>query len=127
MKFASVLRIVLSAALALAFSACAKAGGPAAYGEKVKFAKGQTLTFPDFELTYTGRRHVATPKYPRGFDYDDFTVSRGGVSKTVSWSAGTGLIDWADFEFGGKNFALELRGSRKFGWLKDNELVITRQ
>jgi hypothetical protein len=110
----------------LALLACARAGGPAAYGDKVKFAKGQALNFPDFDLTYKGRRHVATPKYPRGFDYDDFTVSRGGTSKTVSWSSGTGVIDWADFEFDGKKFQLELRGSRKFGWLKDNELVVNK-
>jgi hypothetical protein len=129
MTFSSVLRIILSTALAFAFPACTKAGGPSAsaYGTKVKFAKGQVLHFPDFDLAYTGSRHVATPKYARGFDYDDFTVSHGGVSKTVSWSSGTGLIDWTDFEVGGKNFALELRGSRKFGWLKENELVVSRQ
>jgi hypothetical protein len=49
------------------------------------------------------------------------------MSKTISWSSGTGLIDWTDFEVSGKNFALELRGSRKFGWLKENELVVSRQ
>jgi hypothetical protein len=129
MRSSSLLRVVLSAALAIAFPACTKAGGSsaAAYATKVKFAKAQVLHFPDFDLTYTGSRHVATPKYARGFDYDDFTVSHGGVSKTVSWSSGTGLIDWTDFEVGGMNFALELRGSRKFGWLKQNELVVTRQ
>jgi hypothetical protein len=127
MKSASILRMVLSAALVLACPACVKAGASTSYGTKVKFAKGQVLNFPDFDLTYDGTRHVATPKYPRGFDYDDFTVSRGGASKKVSWSSGTGVIDWADFEFNGKNFALELRGSRKFGWLKENELVISKQ
>jgi hypothetical protein len=127
MKFAPILRVILSAVLALAFPACAKAGGTAVFGTKVKYAEGHTLNFPDFDLTYAGRRHDARPEYPRGFDYDDFTVTRGGVSKTVSWSAGTGVIDWADFEIGGKNFALELRGSRKFGWLKDDELVIGKQ
>jgi hypothetical protein len=129
MRFSSVLLVVLSAALVVAFPACTKAGGSSAsaYGTKVKFAKGLVLHFPDFDLAYTGSRHVATPKYAHGFDYDDFTISHGGVSKTVSWSSGTGLIDWTDFEVGGKNFALELRGSRKFGWLKENELVVSRQ
>lgn len=127
MKFLPVLRLLLTAALLMALPACARAGGPAAYGAKVKFAKGRTLNFPDFDLTYVGTRHVATPKYARGFDYNDFTVSRGGISKTVSWTSGTGVIDWTDFEIGGTNFALELRGSRKFGWLKDDELVITKQ
>jgi hypothetical protein len=122
----TLIRVVFSAALVLLLPNCAKASGPAAYGVKVKFAKGQTLNFPDFDLTYKGSRHVATPRYPRGFDYDDFTVSRGGKSKTVSWSSGTGVIDWADFEIDGKSFQLELRGSRKFGWLKENELVISK-
>jgi hypothetical protein len=129
MRFASLLRVILSAALAFAFPACTKAGGSSTspYEIKVKFAKGQVLHFPDFDLTYTGSRHVATPRYARGFDYDDFTVSHGGATKTISWSSGTGLIDWTDFEVGGKNFALELRGSRKFGWMKENELVVSRQ
>lgn len=134
MKNQSMFRACLQAAfpalLALSMSACAQTGGgspTAAYGTKVKFAKGSTLKFPDFDLTYIGKRHVSSAVYPRGFDFDDFTVSRGAVSKTVSWSAGTGLIDWTDFKMGGKDFALELRGSRKFGWLKPDELVVTRQ
>ena len=127
MKFFSILRVLLSAALLLTFPSCARAGGPVTYGTKVKFAKGQVLNFPDFDITYTGTHHVATPRYPRGFDYDDFTVSKGGASKTVSWSSGTGDISWADFEIGGKSFALELALSRKFGQLKENEMVITKQ
>lgn len=127
MKAVSVLHLVLSAALVLAFPGCARAGGPATYETKVKFAKGQVLNFPDFDLTYAGSRHVASQRYPRGFDYDDFTISRGGVTKAVSWSSGTGLIDAADFEIGGMKFGLELRGSRKFGWIKENELVVTKQ
>jgi hypothetical protein len=127
MKVISVIRMLLAVALAFVFPACAQAGGPAGYGAKMKFAKGKTLNFPDFDLTYTGRRHVATPKYPRGFDFDDFTVSHGGVSKTVSWSSGTGDISWTDFEVGGKKFALELRDSRKLGRLKEDELVVSRQ
>lgn len=135
MKKQSLLRSCFQAAifcaLALSLAACAQTGGgagtPASYGTKVKFAKGSPLKFPDFDLTYIGKRHVASPVYKHGFDYDDFTVSQGVVSKKVSWSAGTGLIDWADFSIGGKNFALELRGSRKFGWLKENELVVTKQ
>ena len=118
---------VLALVAALVIPSCARAGGPAAYGAKVKYAKGATLKFPDFELTYTGSRHVTSPRFPRGFDYEDFTVSKGSVTKKVSWSSGTGLIDWADFEIGGIKYALELRGSRKFGWLKDNELVVSKQ
>lgn len=118
---------LLAVTLVLAIPACVRAGGPASYGAKVKYAKGAVLKFPDFDLIYIGTRHVASAKFPRGFDYEDFTVSKGSVSKRISWSSGTGLIDWTDFEVGGVNYALELRGSRKFGWLKDDELVITKQ
>ena len=118
---------LLMAALLLALPACVRAGGPAAYGTKVKYSKGAVLNFPDFDLSYTGSRHVASSKFPRGFDYEDFTVTKGGTTQKVSWSSGTGVIDWADFKVGRANYALELRGSRKFGWLKDDELVVTRQ
>ncbi|MEZ4725574.1 MAG: hypothetical protein R3E79_00390 [Caldilineaceae bacterium] len=37
----------------------------AAYGEKVRFAEDHPIRFPDFTLTYRGRRHVASDKFPR--------------------------------------------------------------
>jgi len=113
-------------ALLLLFLLSVGANLPAAdYGRKEKFAKGRPLVFPDVELTFAGVRKVSTPKFPPGFTYYDFNVTRGGESKTVSWSSGTGLIDWTDFEIGGKKFILELKGARAFkGWLKDDELVL---
>lgn len=112
--------ILLVALLVLAVN-----GFAADYGKKEKFAKGKALVFSDVELTYLGTRVVKTPKFPPGFTYYDFKVTKGAESKTVSWSSGTGLIDWADFEIGGKKFMLELKGSRAFkGWMKDDELVL---
>src|SRR5688500_4226986 len=63
----------------------------ATYGAKVKFSKGDALSFPDFELTYVGTRKEASKAYPRGFTYEDFRVARSSDSTTVSWSSGTGL------------------------------------
>jgi hypothetical protein len=113
----------------LGAAACgAGPSGHAAYGAKVHFAKGAMISFPDFDLTYIGRRHEATKVYPRGFDYDDFKLTRGGKSATISWSAGTGLIGPRSFEFGGKSFSLELRHAQRFsGWLKEDELVIEKK
>lgn len=42
------------------------------YDSKVRFKAGYTLRFPDFELTYMGKRHVTPPQYPRGWWIHDF-------------------------------------------------------
>ena len=102
----------------------ASAAGSAAYNTKVKFRQGQALAFPDFDLVYKGARKVSSPKYPRGFIFHDFEVSRGTVSRTVSWSSGTGDIGPADFTFGGRAFLLELSHSDKLGRLAGDELVV---
>lgn len=97
------------------------------YGEKVRFAPGRPLKFPDCELVFTGTRTVSTPQYPRGFLFYDFEARAGGKTQKVSWTSGTGVIDPADFQVDGKKFVLELKGSEGFkGWLKDNELVLWR-
>ncbi len=113
----------------LGAAACgAGAPGPGVYGAKVRFAKGATISFPDFDLTYTGRRHEATKVYPHGFDYEDFKISRGAKSVTASWSSGTGLIGPRSFEFAGQQFTLELKHANRFkGWLKEDELVIEKK
>lgn len=101
------------------------AAGPAAYGAKVKFKKDAPLQFPDFTLTYTGERKVSGPVYPRGWMVYDFTVAAQGKTQKVSWTAGTGVIEATRFTVGGKAFDLELRGSRKHGWIGENELVVS--
>jgi hypothetical protein len=120
---------LLGACGMLGAAACgAGSSGPATYGAKVRFTRGMAISFPDFDLTYVGRRHEATKVYPRGFDYDDFKISRGGKSVTASWSAGTGLIGPRSFEFGGQSFTLELKHADRYkGWLKDDELVIEKK
>ncbi len=102
--------------------------GEVAYGEKVKFAKGQVLKFPDCQMEFLGKRKVAVDVYPRGFIYSDFRVTAGGESKTLSWSSGTGEIAPLFFEIAGKKFVLELSATRVAkGFMKDDELVLWRR
>lgn len=120
-------RLLLVLACSLILPACAAAGGAFSYGTKVKFAKGRTLSFADFDLTYTGTRRESSSPFPRGFSFEDFQLSRAGESKTISWSAGTGDIGPVEFDFAGQKFALELRMSDRLGRLGGNELVVWKR
>jgi hypothetical protein len=124
-----LMRRLLHAILGMfGFATLASAGEApaAAYGAKVKFREGQALAFPDFELTYKGKRHVAGPKFPRGWTAHDFNVRFGKAEQKVSWSAGTGDIGPARFTVRGTAFDLELSRSDQLGPLRDDELVVTR-
>jgi len=94
------------------------------YGEKIGFAKGLTLSFPDFTLEYAGQHRTSSEKYPRGFLFYDFKVRVRDVEKSISWSNGTGEIAPLDFEIDGKHFLIELQRSDKLGPLKENQLVV---
>lgn len=107
-------------------TACAPGSNAADYGAKVAFQKDTPITFPDFSLTYVGERHVASDRYPRGFNFQDFKIVATQGAQTVSWSSGTGDIGPSPFQVGSKHFALELARADKLGPLKSNELVITR-
>lgn len=111
-----------------AMPACAAGkGGRASYGAKAKFHKGAVLSYPDFEVKYTGTRKVSSPAYSRGFLYHDFEVSRGGTIRVVNWSSGTGDIGPAVFQFDGKEYWLELSRSDKLGKLAEDEVVIWKK
>jgi len=99
--------------------------GPAAYGAKVKFKTGSALRFPDFELTYAGKRRVVPPQYPRGWWVYDFAVRNKSDTKTVSWSSGTGDIGPTRFQMNGRSFQIELSHSDKLGPLREDELVVS--
>ena len=103
---------------------CGHAEQNASYGTRVKYRASQKIEFPNFTVEYLGERRKTMPVYPRGFLYYDFKITRGKAEKVVSWTTGTGIIDPTDFEFDGKHYHLELRGSEKLGKLNDNELVI---
>lgn len=104
----------------------AQTSGTATYATKLTFKKGVPLVFKDFNLIYTGERHESSKVFKPGFDFHDFTATRGSESMKVSWSSGTGDVGPSVFTFGGKKFQLELRRSDKLGKLKDDELVVSR-
>jgi hypothetical protein len=97
----------------------------AAYGSKVPFRADQALHFPDFEVTYMGKRHVTPPQYPRGWWVHDFKVRSNGNEQTVSWSVGTGDIGPVRFKVNGAEFQIELSLSDKLGHLREGEMVIS--
>jgi hypothetical protein len=83
------------------------------------------LRYPDLTLLYRGERQgEAGPQYPQGFTYHDFRAEQGANSQDVSWTAGTGDIGPAVFEFAGHAYRLELRQSDDLGRLADDELVL---
>jgi hypothetical protein len=96
-----------------------------AYDSKVRFSLDRTLRFPDFEMTYKGKRHVTPPQYPRGWWIHDFSVRGKGGAQTVSWSAGTGDIGPTRFKVNGADFQVELSRSDKLGSLREDEMVVS--
>ena len=96
----------------------------AEYGEKVIYFQGQPIAFPDFTLTYQGERHVASDKYPRGFDYQDFQVTAGDETQIVSWSSGTGAIGPSFFTIADRQYQLDLTYADAVGRLADDEVFI---
>ncbi len=114
-----------AALLALLCPACGKPPGTAPYGEKVRYREGQPIAFADFTLTFKGQRRVVPPQYPRGWLAYDFIIRAGSSEQTITWSAGTGLIDATDFTVNGRNFALERVMAKRIGKLRDDELVVS--
>ena len=106
--------------------ATVRASEPPKYQIKVVFAEKIALHFPDFDLTFAGRRRVTPPQYPRGWWVYDFVVRSKSGQQTVSWSAGTGDIGPARFKVNGGEFQIELAHSDKLGALGEDELVISK-
>lgn len=121
-------RIWIQACMAaLGLPACAAVKpSTTSYGTKVRFSKGTTLHFPDFDLTYLGRRKEASEVFTPGFTFEDFRVSHGSHSDTVSWTSGTGLIVPRQFKFRGGTFQLMLYHGGPVGKLKSDELVVAK-
>lgn len=96
------------------------------YETRVSFEKGRALRFPDFEVTFVGKRHVTPPQFPRGWWVFDFLVRGKAGEQKVSWSAGTGDIGPTRFRVERGEFQLELSRSDKLGRLREGELVISK-
>ena len=100
---------------------------PPRYGEKIQYAHGQLLNFPDVTLEFVGKRESPpSDHYPRSMYSYDFKVYQGNQSQLISWSSGTGDIGPTLFELTGNRYALELVMSDKLGILDENELVLWR-
>ena len=116
--------LLLHLCVLVASSPAADSSDTVAYGSKVRFVLDRTLRFPDFEMTYAGKRHVTPPQYPRGWWVHDFKVGGRGDEQTVSWSSGTGDIGPTRFKVNGTDFQIELSRSDKLGPLREDELVV---
>ncbi|MBX3014062.1 MAG: hypothetical protein KF832_21255 [Caldilineaceae bacterium] len=103
------------------------AANAATYGKKMVYTPGQTLQFPDFDLTYLGVRHEQSALFPHGFAFHDFQVERTSQRFTITWSSGTGDIGPTFFAINGRTYRLELVYSAQLAWLANNELVIWQE
>jgi hypothetical protein len=114
----------------LFFSEGCKSQGNGGYGSSVTFSKDKAVSFPDFDIVYTGETSK-TSTFPNGnsftFRYMNFNVTKGGNTKEVKWTTGTGIIEPIPFEFEGKNYTIELRYTEATKTkLADDEMVITK-
>src|ERR1041384_4415829 len=130
MELSSKIRfLAMSASVLLALLPCPGNADPSerrGYDTKVSFAKDRTLRFPDFELTYLGKRHVTPPQYPRGRWVFDFVVRSKTDEQKVAWSAGTGDIGPTRFKIENAEFQIERSRSDKLGPLRKDELVVSK-
>lgn len=117
--------LVLHLSALAACSRAADSSDPVAYGSKVRFSVDRTLRFPDFQVTYVGKRHVTPTQYPRGWWIYEFKVRGKSGEQTVSWSAGTGDIGPSRFKVAGVDFQIELSRSDKLGPLREDEMVVS--
>ena len=110
---------------------CTKAGDTAEYDTVVQYEKGKQIKFTDFNLEFIEER-TEKKEFPNGtsitFRFFDFKISNDKETKTISWSAGTGDIAPADFEFDGKKYQIEMSKSEKLNKrLNKNEIVIVKK
>lgn len=125
-RVAAVILLTMQQVILASCSAAENTADTVAYGSKVKFRADRPLRFPDFQLTYVGKRHVMPPQYPRGWWIHDFKVRSKDKEQTVSWSAGTGDIGPVRFKVDGNEFQIELSMSDKLGHLREDEMVVSR-
>ena len=92
------------------------------YGEKVSYASGKELKFPDFSIKFAGKREENGA--PVKMTFYDFEVTKGETKKKISWSSGTGDIAPTIFEIGGANYVLELSQSDLLKSVGEGNLVI---
>lgn len=125
----SALIIIVLFASFLVSAGC-KSQGKGGYGAPVTFSKDKPVAFPDFDIVYTGETSK-TSTFQNGnsftFKYQNFTVSKGSLSKVAQWTTGTGIIEPIPFEFSEAKYTIELRYTEATKIkLSDDEMVITK-
>lgn len=125
----SLLIIIVMFASVFVSGGC-KSQGKGGYGSPVTFSKDKPVSFPDFDIVFTGESS-STSTFPNGnsftFRYMNFTVSKGADTKEVKWTTGTGIIEPIPFDFGGAKYTIELRYQEATKTkLADDEMVITK-
>lgn len=115
--------------LLLLMAACSRTSPQSPlYGEKIRYAQGEPLAFPDVTLEFVGKRETSlSSDYPQGMTFYDFKAFQGSQAKLISWSAGTGDIGPTLFELAGNSYVLELAMSDELGSLAENELVLWQE
>jgi hypothetical protein len=94
------------------------------YGEKVSYAGGKELKFPDFSIKFIGKREETSSNSQLKMIFYDFEVAKGETKKKISWSSGTGDIAPTFFEINGANFVLELSQSDLLKSVGEGNMVI---
>src|SRR5437762_11661063 len=103
------MKILITIILFVSFflSGGCKSQGKGRYGKPVTFSKDKPVSFPDFDIVYTGESSK-TSTFPNGnsftFKYQNFTVFKGSDTKLVQWTTGTGIIEPIAFELGGAKY-----------------------
>lgn len=121
---------IITLIISLCLSACgvnsASNNQAEKYGEKVSYADGKELKFPDFSIKFSGKRETANS--PVRMVFYDFLVTKGDKTQTVSWSSGTGDIAPTVFNVDGTDYVLELGMSDvSKGALGEGDLVIWKK
>lgn len=105
-------------------SASAEAGQ---YGNKVRFERGRSLSFPDFFIIYEGKDHKALDQH-HSFILQTFKVQNTDHTITITSSQfDLGHYPATTFTMDKCTYSLELRKSEKLGNLEDNELVVWKK
>lgn len=98
------------------------------YGEVVVFQESVNLQYPDFTITFMGKRYkdLSVGSAIR-FTYYDFRVLSGGQDyKDINWSSGTGDIGPTIFTINEKRYKLYLKTNDKGDIkLSENEMIIS--
>jgi hypothetical protein len=100
------------------------------YGEKVPYADGKEIKFPDFSIKFLGKREEKLSKdliFPLKMTFYDFEAAKGEKKEKISWSSGMGDIAPTVFEFDGANYVLELSQSDIFKSLGEGVFVIWKK